>query len=82
MTDVRIDEKGTIWVGRGAVMLYGPFTEDERDSLRRRILMALRGWAAEDAKPCRAPRCERERETAGLCHAHYLRLLTPIRGDS
>jgi hypothetical protein len=40
---VRIDEKGTIWVGAGAVVLYGPFTDDERDSIRRRILVALGG---------------------------------------
>jgi hypothetical protein len=81
MTDVRIDEKGTIWVGRGAVMLYGPFTEDERDSLRRRILMALKYEHVPDAPPpstCRAPHCDRPHDSIGLCSAHYQRVQVPV----
>ena len=67
MTDVRIDEKGTIWVGRGAVMLYGPFTEDERDSLRRRILMAFKYEHVPDAPPPSTAETRRISKSPSAC---------------
>lgn len=43
MSDVRVDEKGTVWVGDGAVVFYGPFTDEERTTLSQRVYRALIG---------------------------------------
>ena len=61
---VRIDEKGTIWVGAGAVVLYGPFPDDERASLRRRIVAALEyeePVKVDERTPGRSAYCSRGR---------------------
>jgi hypothetical protein len=68
--NVRVDAKGVIWVSlegdrQGAVMLYGPFTEDERDSVTRMILGEMRDPA--EPRVCWVEGCGRPHQARGMC---------------